>query len=144
MRLIDQSGETPALRPSAPRDPERRPLEAFGRRLAEVRRERGLSQKAIAKDLGVSDDVVSKYERGVHTPKLGTLVRLRAVLAVSLDYLLAGVPTGAIKDARLLRWARAADQLPAEQRELAALALETLVQTWRKTGEGEPAAGSGK
>jgi transcriptional regulator with XRE-family HTH domain len=132
------------MTPSAPRDPERRFLQGFGRRLAEVRRERGLSQKAIALDLGVSDDVISKYERGVHAPKLGTLVRLRAALKVSLDYLLAGVPTSAIKDAHLLRWARAVDQLPPEQRELAALALETLVQTFRKTGEREPAAGGGK
>lgn len=121
------------MTPSAPRDPDPRPLRAFGERLAQVREERGLSQKAIGRELGVSDDVVSKYERGLHAPKLGTLVRLRAVLAVSLDYLLAGVPTSGIKDIHLLRWARAADQLPAEQRELAALALETLVQTARKT-----------
>ncbi|HVF62200.1 MAG TPA: helix-turn-helix transcriptional regulator [Thermoanaerobaculia bacterium] len=131
------------MTPPAPRDPSRLALQAFGRRLAEVRKERGLSQKAIAVELGVSDDVVSKYERGAHAPKIETLVRLRAVLAVSLDYLLAGVPTSGIKDARLLRWARAADQLPAEQRELAALALETLVQTFRKTGERESAAGGG-
>ena len=88
--------------------------------------------------------MVSKYERGAHAPKIETLVRLRAVLAVSLDYPLAGVPTSGIKDARLLRWTRAADQLPAEQRDFAALTLETLVQTFRKVGEGEPAAGDGK
>ena len=144
MQRIDRPGLDSAGATPDPPDPDQAILRAFGRRLVHVREERGLSQKATGQALGLSDDVVSKYERGAHAPKLGTLLRLRTLFRVSLDYLLAGVPTSGIKDAHLLQWARAADQLPAEQRDFAALTLETLVQTFRKVGEGEPAAGGGK
>ena len=103
-----------------------------------------MSQRALGAKLGTGDDVISKYERGLNAPKLATLLGLRAVLSVSLDYLLAGVPTAGITDARLLKWAREANQLPAEQRDFAATALETVVETLRNAGEHEPAAGAGK
>jgi transcriptional regulator with XRE-family HTH domain len=119
-------------------------LQAFGRRLTLVRVERGLSQRAIADALAISDDVISKYERGQHAPKLETLQRLGAHLAVSLDYLLGGTAPSGIKDRRLLEWARAADQLPAAQRDLIALSLETMVHAARRAAEREPQAGGGK
>jgi transcriptional regulator with XRE-family HTH domain len=144
VKRIDQSASNPATAPAPPAGPDRRLLQAFGRRLAHVREERGLSQKALGDRLGTGDDVISKYERGLNVPKLATLLALRSALSVSLDYLLAGVATGGLTDSRLLKWAREANQLPAEQRDFAVSALETVVQTFRNAAEHGPPVGAGK
>lgn len=70
---------------------------AFGRRMAEARRHRGLTQAELGEVLDVRTWMVSRYELGRSAPRLDVLVRLRNALAVSLDHLLAGAagPPGA-------------------------------------------------
>lgn len=41
---------------------------AFGRFLAQLRREKGMTQKELAATLYVSDKAVSKWERGLSVP----------------------------------------------------------------------------
>ena len=43
--------------------------EGFGAFLARLRKEQGLTQRALAERLYVSDKAVSKWERGVHLDK---------------------------------------------------------------------------
>ena len=43
--------------------------EAFGRFLAGLRKEKGLTQRQLAERLFVSDEAVSKWERGVYIIK---------------------------------------------------------------------------
>src|ERR1700726_2050161 len=66
---------------------------AVGSRVKSLREERGLSQRALAQHLQVSSSTIAKYEAGVHTPPLAVLVRLAAILDVSLDQL-AGIGWG--------------------------------------------------
>lgn len=60
----------------------------FSKRLAELRRKRGLSQKQAAADLGVSQALLSHYERGIRECGLEFLLRAANYYAVSCDYLL--------------------------------------------------------
>ena len=142
MRRFSRSSPKSVLRSPRRPDPERRLLLAFGRRLAQLRLERGLSQKAISRELEIGDELMSKYERGLHTPRLGTLVRLRTVLSVSLDFLLAGASADGITDPRFLYWARAASQLSLRHRDHIASSLESLVRTAQAADEREQSAGS--
>ena len=53
-----------------------------------LRKERGISQKQAAEDLGVSQAVLSHYEKGVRECGLDFLVRAADYYEVSTDYLL--------------------------------------------------------
>lgn len=52
---------------------------AFGSFLAQLRREKGMTQRELAADLYVSDKAVSKWERGLSVPDISLLVPLGLV-----------------------------------------------------------------
>jgi len=60
----------------------------FARVLSLLRRERGVSQRAAAKDLGISQALLSHYENGVREPGLAFVRRVCDYYHVSADYLL--------------------------------------------------------
>ncbi len=60
-------------------------------RIKELRTERGLSQQALARHIGVSQKAVDYWERGVNEPKASYVVLLADFFAVSADYLLGRV-----------------------------------------------------
>lgn len=60
----------------------------MGHRLAEARRAAGLSQRALAKKLGVSKAMVSMLEGGFRTPRGDLLMRLARTLDVSAESLM--------------------------------------------------------
>jgi transcriptional regulator with XRE-family HTH domain len=62
----------------------------LGGRITDVRIRKDWTQADLARELGVSRDRVSKWERGENAPPLDVLVALRTVLGVSLDELIAG------------------------------------------------------
>ena len=60
----------------------------FGRILTLLRKEKGLSQKAAAAELGVSQALLSHYERGIRECGLEFVIRVADLYNVSCDYLL--------------------------------------------------------
>lgn len=63
---------------------------AFGQFLAQLRREKGMTQKELAATLYVSDKAVSKWERGLSVPDISLLVPLAEQLNVTVAELLQG------------------------------------------------------
>lgn len=62
-----------------------------GRNCAEARKRAGLSQHQLSNRLLIHPGDVSRMERGLHCPRLTTLVRLAQVLEVPLMDLLRGI-----------------------------------------------------
>ena len=60
----------------------------LARNLTLLRRERGISQKAAAEQLGVSQALLSHYENGVRRPGLEFVVKLCDFYNVSADFIL--------------------------------------------------------
>ncbi len=60
----------------------------FPRIITFLRKERGLSQKQVAADLGISQALLSHYEKGIRECGLDFLVRTAEYFEVSCDYLL--------------------------------------------------------
>ena len=60
----------------------------FSNRLKEMRLERGLSQQVLGDAIGVSKATISKYESGIHPPKLEHARALADTLNVSFNYLI--------------------------------------------------------
>ncbi len=65
-------------------------MSAFSENLRYWRNARGLSQRQIAKQLGMEHNNYGVYETGKHEPSLRTLVRISNALSVSVDVLLRG------------------------------------------------------
>lgn len=60
----------------------------FSRNLASVREERKISQRQAADGLGVSQALLSHYERGIREPNFAFLIRASEFYGVSADYLI--------------------------------------------------------
>lgn len=65
-------------------------LENFGKFIATLRNERGLTQRALGDQLKVSDKTVSKWERGMSAPDISLIVALSEILGVTTTELLNG------------------------------------------------------
>ena len=65
-------------------------IEKTGKLIAEVRREKGMTQKELAAQLHVSDRAVSKWERGAGFPDVALLEGLAEALDLTVTDLLRG------------------------------------------------------
>jgi transcriptional regulator with XRE-family HTH domain len=91
------------------------PHETIGQRLARLRRERGLTQVELAEQIGVSQPVLSDYERGTLRLHGQLIAQLARILRVSADELLGLEPTKSTAGAsnrRLLRRLQQLENLP--------------------------------
>lgn len=66
----------------------------MGKRLEQVRKKAGLSQKDAGLKIGVSDTAVSSWERGVFEPPLSYIVYLTEEFCCDLSWLILGIETG--------------------------------------------------
>ena len=66
---------------------------SIGSRIQELRKLEGLTQEALAAQMGVSPQAVSKWETDLSTPDLSVLIALSDYFHVSLDELVRGART---------------------------------------------------
>jgi len=96
---------------------------AFGMRLQEIRKRRGLSQVEVAERLGIHQSLISQYERGYLRLHGALLVRLAEVLKTTPDEILAvkkarGNGEDQTLDRRFVRRLRKLDKLSAHEKKL--------------------------
>lgn len=70
------------MRAVALADDARDASQAFGRRVREVRRAKGMPQDALAHAADIHPTAVGRYERGRREPRLSTILRLARALDV--------------------------------------------------------------
>jgi transcriptional regulator with XRE-family HTH domain len=70
---------------------EKKYLQAFGKRLAEVRKSRGLTQEGLAEMLDISAVSITYLETGRRWPRLLTLHRIAKCLKVDVEDLFRGL-----------------------------------------------------
>lgn len=63
----------------------------LGDKIKELRTENGLSQGALAKQIGVSQKAIDYWERGINEPKASYIVKLADYFDISADVLLGRV-----------------------------------------------------
>ena len=63
-------------------------MDIFSQRLRELRQDRGLSMKQLAKAINITDAAVSNWENGINEPKISYLKALALFFNVSSDFLL--------------------------------------------------------
>ena len=65
-----------------------------GALIRQLRVSKGMTQREVAQQLIVSEQAVSKWERDLSCPDVGSLPRLAEVLGISLDELMQVEPNG--------------------------------------------------
>ena len=60
----------------------------LGKRIADIRRDIGLTQRDLAEKVGVTAQAVSKWERGSSCPDISILDEIACALGVSVSSLL--------------------------------------------------------
>src|SRR3990172_2818568 len=65
-------------------------LDAIGDRLREERAKAGISQRELARRLGLSASLISQIEAGLSKPSVGTLYAIVTELGISLDKVIIG------------------------------------------------------
>ena len=63
-------------------------IKLLSERLCELRIAKNMSQKQVAKLVGVDPSTISTYENATRAPSYPVLIRLSKVYGVSVDYLL--------------------------------------------------------
>lgn len=116
----------------------------FPENLAELRRDRGLTQAALAIQIGVHANQVSRYESGLTEPSLGVLRQLAIALSVSTDALVFGDDERLPEDEALRLAFEATVLLDEEERSIVRSLLEAFLSAHqhRRGGEGPRAARS--
>lgn len=62
-------------------------MKIFGKRLREFRKEKNLTQKELAEQIGIKRNSYSDWETGKNEPSLENLVKLADLFEVPLDWL---------------------------------------------------------
>lgn len=101
--------------PEAVLEMKERTVDGFCERLCQIRKARGLTQAELGKTVGVSNRVISYYEREGAQPPGSILTDLARALRVSIDELLGRAAVrekGDPRRARLLKRLMRVEQLP--------------------------------
>lgn len=98
----------------------------FSQRLATLRKERKLTQKALSERVGVHVTQIQRYENGSIQPTLDVLRRLAIALSVSADLLVFDKDERG-PDADLMLEFEALNQFDAQEKEVARKVLQGLI-----------------
>jgi len=103
---------------------------SFPGMLRQLRKKKDWSQGQLAQKAGIDLQKVSKYERGVSSPPIATLIDIAKALGVSLDYLVTGRNTSAekMKNAQLIERIEEIEKLPTEYQNTLISVLDSFIK----------------
>lgn len=107
---------------------------AFGRRLVELRKSKGITQESLAEKVGLSRRAVAYYEtEGPRPPDGATLLKIAQILGVSVDQLLGAKAIRkkrpSPKEARLLNRLQKVQDLPVQDQRAVLKYIDALAKT---------------
>lgn len=102
---------------------------SFGKRIAILRKELGLSQTDLANQLNTSVSVVSRYELDKMTPSVDTAKKLAEILNTSVGYLLGETDNAELfKNPEMLKRFQDIDQFNEEDKKYILYTLDALIK----------------
>lgn len=102
---------------------------AFGLRVKDLRKQKGLMQKQLADKISVSAPQLNKYEGGLHIPPVDKLIQLAEVLDTTVDFLLTGDRTEdrPLHNLRLLERFKALQEFEAADQEVVIRLIDAMI-----------------
>ena len=93
-------------------------MSSFGKKLAECRKAKNLSQKELAEIFQTSHTTIGKYERDEMTPSIEAAKKLALILDTSVGYLLGETEQDNLfKDKKMLQRLQDITNLPEKEKE---------------------------
>ncbi|MGV3637488.1 MAG: helix-turn-helix domain-containing protein, partial [Flavobacteriales bacterium] len=105
-------------------------MSTFGKRIIDIRKEKGLSQGDLAKQIGIMGVVLGRYERDEVKPSIEVAAKISDALGVSLDYLVGNSEVRLDKD--LIKRITEIQQLSEADRQGIFFALDGLLVSFPK------------
>lgn len=99
---------------------------SFEKRIAELRKEKKISQDELSKKIGVHQNVIGRYERGEAKPSIEVATAIADVFNVSLDYLVG--KTEFIVDEDITNRILTIQKLPEQDKEHILFALDAMIR----------------
>ena len=97
--------------------------------LRRLRKNKDWSQGQLAQQAGIDLQKISKYERGVSSPPIKTLVKIAKALDVSLDYLVIGKTRAEkVKNIKLIERIEEIEKLPLEYQDTLISVLDSFIK----------------
>jgi transcriptional regulator with XRE-family HTH domain len=104
---------------------------SFGRNLAKLRKEKGLTQEDLVEMSGVAISQIRRYETGKSTPSLAAITKLVEALGASIDEMVFGSPKdiarNRIADRELLAQFEAVAEMDENERYIVRRVLEGMI-----------------
>jgi transcriptional regulator with XRE-family HTH domain len=98
-----------------------------GKIIADLRKEKELSQTDLAHQSGVSREMIGKYERGEAVPSIEAAKKIADAFAVSLDYLV-GQGVNASFDKKNLKRLQDIEKLDTDTKEKIYFVIDNIIQ----------------
>lgn len=101
---------------------------SFGKKIIEARKEKNMSQDALAKALNATPTTIGRYERDEVKPSIEVAAKIAKVLGVSLDYLIENSNINPLKDKKLLERFNSILDLKENDREHILFTLDAMIR----------------
>lgn len=101
---------------------------SFGRNLERIRKDKKVSQATLGEELGLTQQMISSYEKGTSSPNVEILKKIADYFNVSIDTLVGYVPNSpeiSSAEARFLRYFETLNEI---DREKCIMIAQTLIQ----------------
>lgn len=101
---------------------------SFGRNLERIRKDRKVSQATLGEELGLTQQMISSYEKDTSSPNIEVLTKIAEYFNISIDNLVGYVPSKAnitSAEARFLRYFETLNEI---DREKCIMIAQTLIQ----------------
>ncbi len=111
-------------------------MEIIGKRLRELRKEKGLSIRALATKVDISHNTLAAYERQDMMPSLENGYKLAEYFEIPIEYFLKGKKVFTdFNDSTLLELFREVDEMNTEYRTLAKRFMKKLIKNFQDKRE---------
>lgn len=101
----------------------------LGQKIAELRKERKISQNEFGKRVGTSGDIIGRYKRDEVKPSIEVASKIADTLEVSLDYLMG--KTQSQVDNSLLKRLDDLSQLPPDAKNQIFMVMDALIRDFK-------------
>lgn len=101
---------------------------SFGRNLERIRKDHHISQAKLGEMLGLTQQMISSYEKGTSSPNIEVLIRIANYFKISLDTLVGYTPPTLDESSSELRLVHYFHELTSSDKEKCLVIIRTLLE----------------